>query len=62
MENEIKEIISMAYKNRFSLYYKPGYCIMRIYRKDGSQHKEIGENMEEAINKTLTYLKFNKNY
>ncbi|MFZ3054535.1 MAG: hypothetical protein WA091_00935 [Minisyncoccales bacterium] len=56
MKNKLEHIISKAYKNRFSLYYKPKYCLLRVYKKDGSQHKEIGETIDEAINKMLDYL------
>lgn len=57
MEKEINEIILLAYKNRFSLYYKPGYCLARVYFEDGSQHKEIGATIIEAVTKMVNYLK-----
>lgn len=60
MEKEIKELISLAYKNRFSIYYKPDCCLIRTYFKDGSQHKETGKTITEAINKTVGFLKTRK--
>ena len=57
MEKELKELISLSYKNRFSIYYKPGYCLVRTYYKDGNQRKEIGETIIEAVNKTISFLK-----
>ena len=53
MENKLEKIRSLAYKNRFSLYYKPNYCLIRVYYSDGSQHKEEGQDLEEAANKML---------
>jgi uncharacterized protein with ParB-like and HNH nuclease domain len=61
MEKEINEIISLAYKNRFSLYYKPDYCLVRVYFRNGSQHKEVGATVIEATTKMVDYLKNNKN-
>lgn len=57
MEKEIEEIISLSYKNRFSIYYKPGYCLVRTYFKDGSQHKEVGKTIIEAVTKMINFLK-----
>jgi len=57
MEKEINGIILLAYKNRFSLYYKPGHCLARVYFKDGSQHKEVGVTIIETINKMVDYLR-----
>lgn len=53
----IDEMVSLAYKGRFSVYYQPGECLVRTYFKDGSQHKEIGETLEEAISKMISFLK-----
>jgi len=61
MENQIQELISLAQKNTFSLYYKPGECLVRTYFSGGSQHKETGKTLEEAITKMITFLKTNKN-
>lgn len=60
MEEKIKELISLAYKNRFSLYYKPEECLVRTYFKDGSQHKETGKALKEVIDKMIVFLKTNK--
>ena len=60
MDKELKEMILLAYKNRFSLYYKPEECLVRTYYKDGSQHKETGKTIEEAISKMVTFLKSTK--
>jgi hypothetical protein len=60
MEEKIKELIFLAYKNRFSIYYKPNECLVRTYFKDGNQHKEIGKTVEEAIEKMVAFLKLNK--
>lgn len=57
MEKEIKEIISLSYKNRFSIYYKPDYCLVRTYFKNGSQHKEVGKTVIEAITKIIGFLR-----
>lgn len=57
MEKEIEEMISLAYKNKFSLYYKPNDCLIRTYLRDGSQHKEAGKTMKEAIIKMIIFLK-----
>lgn len=56
MEEKIKELILLSYKNRFSIYYKPNLCLVRTYLKDGSQHKEIGETMVGAITKMIDFL------
>jgi len=58
-EKDIKELISLAHKNRFSLYYKPEECLVRTYFKDGSQHKEIATTIEDAIKKMIAFLKNN---
>lgn len=60
MEEKIKELISLAYKNRFSIYYKPNECLIRTYFKDGSQHKEIGKTVEETVGKMVAFLKLSK--
>lgn len=57
MEKEFEELIFLSYKNRFSIYYKPGHCLIRTYFKNGSQHKEIDETMLKAINKMINFLK-----
>ncbi len=57
MEKQINEIILLAYKNRFSIYYKPGHCLVRVYFKNGSQHKEVGETIIDAVAKMVNYLK-----
>ncbi len=57
MEKEIQELISLSYKGRFSLYHKTDDCLVRIYFKDGSQHKENGKTIIEALNKIITFLK-----
>jgi len=57
MEKEIKKLISLSYKNRFSIYYKPRCCLVRTYFKDGSQHKETGKTIIEAITKMINFLK-----
>lgn len=56
MEEKINELISLSYKGRFSLYYKPGECLIRIYYQDGSQHKEVGSDLIEALDKMLVFL------
>ncbi|MDR3642482.1 MAG: hypothetical protein P4L74_02525 [Candidatus Doudnabacteria bacterium] len=61
MENQFQELISLAHKNTFSLYYKPGDCLVRTYFSGGSQHKETGETLEEAVAKMVEFLKTNKN-
>ena len=58
LEKEIKELISLSYKNRFSIYYKPGCCLVRTYFKNGKQHKEIGKTITEAITKMINFLKY----
>lgn len=50
-------MISLSYKNRFSLYYKPGDCLVRTYFRDGSQHKETGKTIEDAIKRMVIFLK-----
>ena len=57
MEKEIKELIPLSYKNRFTIYYKPGCCLARTYFKDGNQHKETGKTITEAITKMINFLK-----
>ena len=57
LENEINKMKSLAYKGRFSIYYQPDECLVRTYFKDGSQHKEIGKTLEEAISKMVRFLK-----
>ena len=57
MEEKIKKLISLSYKNRFSIYYKPNLCLVRTYLKDGSQHKETDETMIGAITKMIDFLK-----
>jgi len=57
MEKEIEEIISLSYKNRFSLYYKPDYCLVRTYLKDGSQHKEVDKTFMGAVTKMVIFLR-----
>ncbi len=61
MENKLKHIILKSYKNRFSLYYKPRCCLLRIYKNDGSQHKEMGETIDKAIDRMLGYLESGEN-
>lgn len=60
MEEKIKELISLAYKSRFSLYYKPSECLVRTYFNDGTQHKEIGNTIQEALDKMIVFLKSDK--
>jgi hypothetical protein len=55
--NKISEMASLAYKNRFSIYYQPDECLVRTYFKDGSQHKETGKTIEEAVSKMISFLK-----
>lgn len=57
MEEKIKELISLAYKSKFSIYYQPDECLVRTYFKDGNQHKETGETIEEAVSKMVNFLK-----
>lgn len=56
----MNEMITLAYKNRFSLYYKPDECIVRTYFSDGSQHKETAVTILEAISKMIVFLKHTK--
>ena len=56
MNNLLKEIIRLSYKHRFSIYYKPGLCLVRVYYQDGSQHKETGETLEKALTKMVNFL------
>ena len=56
MNNLLKEIIRLSYKHRFSMYYKPGLCLIRVYYGDGSQHKETGKTMNEALKKMVDFL------
>ncbi len=57
MNDKIEEMVRLAYKNRFSLYYKPGECLVRTYYNDGSQHKEVAETIPEAVDKMIAFLK-----
>jgi hypothetical protein len=56
MEKKIEKLISLSYKNRFSIYYKPNLCLIRTYFKNGSQHKETDETMAGAITKMVDFL------
>lgn len=60
MKENFEEIISLSYKNRFSMYYKPGCCLIRTYFSDGKQHKEIGKTITETIDKMTKFLKSQK--
>ena len=57
MAELIAELTSLAYKSRFSIYYKPNECIVRTYFSDGGQHKETATNIPEAIAKMNGFLK-----
>lgn len=57
---KLEKIKKLAYKNRFSLYYNKNYCLIRVYYKGGGQHKEIGVDLEEAIDKMINFLEINK--
>lgn len=57
MEEKINELISLSYKNSFSIYYKPNACLVRTYFKNGSQHKEVDETIIGAITKMINFLK-----
>lgn len=56
MEDLIQTIKKFAPKGRFSLYHKPEETLVRIYFKNGSQHREIGSTLEEALQKMVNYL------
>ena len=57
LENKIDELVALAYKGKFSVYYQPDECLVRTYFKDGNQHKETGKTLEEAISKMVSFLK-----
>jgi len=56
MEKKIRKIILLSYKNRFSIYYKPGHCLVKTYFKNGSQHKETGKTIAKALSKMIDFL------
>ncbi len=57
MEEKIKKLTSLSYKNRFSIYYKPDLCLVRTYFKNGSQHKETDKTVIGAITKMIDFLR-----
>lgn len=54
--DKLKKVEELAYKSRFSIYYKPDKCILRVYYSDGKQHKEIASSLDEALNKMINFL------
>lgn len=54
------ELIKLAYKNRFSIYYKPNNVLLKVYFNNGKQHKENEKTIEECIVKTIEFLKRDK--
>lgn len=57
LKRKLKEIEKRSYKSRFSLYSKPGYCLVRVYYSNGRQHKEEGKNIDETLDKVISFLK-----
>lgn len=56
MDEKLRELESLAYKNRYSIYYQPGECLVRTYFKDGTQHKEIAESLVGAVDQMILFL------
>jgi len=56
MKELINKIIELSYKNQFSLYYKPGGCLVRVYYANSLQHKEAGKTLEEALELMVAFL------
>lgn len=56
MDNLIRKLTQLSYKSRFNIYNKEGVCLVRVYFKDGTQHKEVGFDILDALNKMINYL------